>query len=72
VIVEETNEDAWSRAIERLLADAAERRRLAQAGLERAHARYAWPVIAREYLAFFEEVLSTRASPSRRARSAAS
>jgi phosphatidyl-myo-inositol dimannoside synthase len=72
VIVEETNEDAWSRAIERLLADAAERRRLAQAGLERAHARYAWPVIAREYLSFFEEVLSTRASASRRARSAAS
>jgi len=72
LIVEETNEDAWSTAIDRLLTDAGERRRLAEAGLERAHARYAWPVVAREYLSFFEDVLSTRASPSRRARSAAS
>lgn len=53
-IVPEGNVDAWARALERLLGDEGERQRLSGAGLERARTRYAWPVVARAHLDFFE------------------
>jgi glycosyltransferase involved in cell wall biosynthesis len=62
LLVGETDEDAWGLTLERLLADPEERRRLAASGLERAHAKFAWPVIARGYLRVFEEILSTGTS----------
>jgi glycosyltransferase involved in cell wall biosynthesis len=62
LLVGETDEDAWGLTLERLLADPEDRRRLAASGLERAHAKFAWPVIAREYLRVFEEILSTGTS----------
>jgi hypothetical protein len=43
-----------------LLAEPGRRRELAAAGLERAGAEYAWPVVARRYLDFFEELLGSR------------
>lgn len=57
LIVEEADVPSWSSSIARLLADAALRRDLSARGLARAHEQYAWPVVARAHLAFFEELL---------------
>jgi glycosyltransferase involved in cell wall biosynthesis len=62
VIAGERDEAAWERALAVLLQDPARRRELGLRGLERARADYAWPVIARRYLDFFEEVLDRRAA----------
>jgi hypothetical protein len=40
-----------------LLADPDVRRDVAACGLARAHEKYAWPVVARAHLSFFEELL---------------
>ena len=64
VVVPEADEDAWISAVQRLLGAPEERRRLAAAGLERAHAKFAWRVIARRYVEVFEETLSTGGSHS--------
>jgi phosphatidyl-myo-inositol dimannoside synthase len=60
VIVGEKDETGWCRALGELLQDAARRRDLAAQGLERAQTEFAWPVIARRYLDFFEQILATR------------
>jgi glycosyltransferase involved in cell wall biosynthesis len=57
LIVDEADVSSWSFSIDRLLADRALRRDLSARGLARAHERYAWPVVARAHLAFFEELL---------------
>ena len=57
LIVDEADVAVWSSALDRLLADAALRRDLSARGLARAHAKFAWPVVARAHLAFFEELL---------------
>jgi glycosyltransferase involved in cell wall biosynthesis len=57
VIVAEGDASAWIRALDTLLADRDRRMRLAAAGLERVRQRYAWPVVARLHLTFFNEVL---------------
>ena len=54
---DEANVARWTEAIERLLEDADLRRDLSARGLARAHEKYAWPVVARAHLAFFEELL---------------
>jgi glycosyltransferase involved in cell wall biosynthesis len=54
-IVGEEHDDGWKAAIRTLAGDAAARRSFAERGLARA-ARYAWPIVAREHLAFFDEV----------------
>ncbi|HEY6395336.1 MAG TPA: glycosyltransferase family 4 protein, partial [Candidatus Binataceae bacterium] len=59
VIVGEKNEDGWVQALDRLLEDASYRRTLTALGLERARADYAWPVVARQHLDFFDELLDT-------------
>ena len=56
VIVSENDVSGWTRAIANLLASPQKRRDLGKRGLELANARYAWPVIARDYLAFFERL----------------
>jgi glycosyltransferase involved in cell wall biosynthesis len=60
VVVGERDEDGWVRAAADLLKDAGRRRELAARGLERARTEYAWPVVARRYLDFFERVLDGR------------
>ena len=57
VLVNEHDEEAWVRTVERVLADGDHRRALADAGLSRVHAHYAWPVVARKHLSFFTELL---------------
>ncbi len=56
-IVAEDDEQAWSEAIGRLLADAALRQRLALRGRERAVAAFSWPVVARQHLRFFDQII---------------
>jgi hypothetical protein len=46
-----------------LLENPARRTELAERGRERAQ-QFAWPVIAREHLKFFESVLSANSHPS--------
>jgi glycosyltransferase involved in cell wall biosynthesis len=57
VLVDEADVPGWTAAIERMLDDPPLRRNLSARGLARAHDRYAWPVVARAHLAFFEELL---------------
>jgi glycosyltransferase involved in cell wall biosynthesis len=57
MIVPEADEAAWTRAIDRLLADSAHRRALAEAGLRRVGAHFALPVVARRHLDFFRSLL---------------
>jgi glycosyltransferase involved in cell wall biosynthesis len=57
-IVAERDELAWTAAIEQLLQRPELRREYASRGLERASASFAWPVVARAHLAWFEEVLA--------------
>ncbi|HSC28358.1 MAG TPA: glycosyltransferase family 4 protein [Vicinamibacterales bacterium] len=57
MLVSESDTAAWTVALESLLADPALRRELAAGGLRRAREHYAWPVIARAHLDFFEELL---------------
>jgi glycosyltransferase involved in cell wall biosynthesis len=60
VIVGESDEAGWRKNLEELLNDPARRRELGERGRERAHTHYAWPVIARRHLAFFDEILARR------------
>ena len=54
VLVAEADVAAWTAAIDRLLGDDGLRRALAAKGIERANERFAWPVVARSHLTFFE------------------
>jgi glycosyltransferase involved in cell wall biosynthesis len=60
LVVGEADEAGWSAALATLLENPARRAELAGRGLDRAHRLYAWPVVARQYLDFFEEVLDKR------------
>lgn len=57
VVVAESDVQAWTAAIDRLLGDDRLRRELGAKGTARAHERFAWPVVARSHLAFFDTVL---------------
>lgn len=57
LVIGEKDEAEWAASITRLIEDAAFRDDLAGRGLEKARARYAWPVVAREHLDFFEEII---------------
>jgi len=56
-ILPEASPDVWAREIDAILGDAAARRALAAAGRERAAAEFAWPVVARRHLAFFDALM---------------
>lgn len=60
LIVPEADEAAWTRALADLLENPAPRAELARRGLARAATHYAWPVIARQHLDFFQERLDDR------------
>ena len=57
-VLPEGDPEAWTAAIDRLLGDAALRRDHAARGLARAAERFAWPVVARAHLDWFEQVLA--------------
>jgi glycosyltransferase involved in cell wall biosynthesis len=60
VIAGEHDEDAWVRAIGELIDDSAARAELSRKGLGRARSFYAWPVVARDHLEFFSQLLEVR------------
>jgi glycosyltransferase involved in cell wall biosynthesis len=56
VVVGESNVAGWTRAIQDLIASPEKRRDRGIRGLDLAKSRYAWPVVARQYLAFFDRL----------------
>lgn len=60
VIVGEKDVAGWTEAITALLEDPARREELAERGLARAHREFAWPVVARRYLDFFESIVEAK------------
>jgi glycosyltransferase involved in cell wall biosynthesis len=56
IVVGESDVNGWTEAIRDLLGSPEKRRDLGSRGLELARARYAWPVVAREYLSFFDQL----------------
>ena len=59
-VARERDTAAWTRAIDDILGDPSKRKELAARGLERARSVYAWPVVARAYLDFFEELCEAK------------
>jgi glycosyltransferase involved in cell wall biosynthesis len=60
VIVGEKDDHGWAEQITALINDGQRRSELAARGLQRAREEFAWPVVARRYLEFFEATLSSR------------
>jgi glycosyltransferase involved in cell wall biosynthesis len=56
VIVAEGEEEAWVSALDNMLIDEAARAELGRRGRARAESAFAWPIVARQHLAFFEEL----------------
>lgn len=56
VIVAEGEEEAWVSALDSMLIDEAARAELGRRGRARAESAFAWPIVARQHLAFFEEL----------------
>jgi glycosyltransferase involved in cell wall biosynthesis len=57
LLVSENDVGAWTLGISRLIANRTLRADLARRGRLRAESSFAWPVVARQHLDFFEEVL---------------
>jgi glycosyltransferase involved in cell wall biosynthesis len=53
----EQNPAAWADAIDALLTDDGARRALSDLGIARARSTFAWPVVARRHLEFFDAIL---------------
>ena len=60
VLLDERDASAWRAAIDRVLASPEVGAGLTTRGLERVRCRYAWPVVARAHLSFFNELLDSR------------
>jgi phosphatidylinositol alpha-1,6-mannosyltransferase len=60
VILPEQDVPAWAAALRDVLGDAGRRRELADRGLRRARLNFAWPVVARRHLEFFDELVAAR------------
>lgn len=58
LIVKEGDREAWTMALASLLSDSKATRALAALGRTRAETEFAWPVIARRHLDFFERVVT--------------
>jgi len=56
VLLPEDDVSAWVATITRMLQEPAWRRDLAGRGLRRARAEFAWPIVARRHLEFFDEL----------------
>jgi len=57
VIVGEADEPGWIQSLDQLISSPDRRRELSASGLARAHDVFAWSVVARSHLAFFEELV---------------
>ena len=62
IVCGEKDHHAWVRELRALLDSPARRAELAARGRARAAENYSWPVVARQYLEFFEEITSLNAS----------
>jgi len=60
VIVPEGIPQAWAQELAALIDSPHRRRELGARGLSRAHDRFAWSIVARQHLAFFEQLLEAR------------
>jgi glycosyltransferase involved in cell wall biosynthesis len=58
LLIAEDDIAKWTESIDRVAGDAPLRCGLAARGLARARAKFAWPIVARQHLDFFDEVLS--------------
>ncbi len=58
LIVGERDVAAWTRTLAELLTDDSGRRVLAERGRARAETTFAWPVVGRQHLAFFDWILN--------------
>jgi glycosyltransferase involved in cell wall biosynthesis len=58
ILLPEDDAGAWANTLTRVIAEAGERRVLSDRGLRRARAEFAWPVVARRHLDFFDELLA--------------
>lgn len=57
LLVGEKDERAWTIAISEVLENATHRAELRRRGLDRARTVYAWPVVARQHLEFFSDLI---------------
>ena len=60
IVLGEKDQAGWENILGYLLQNQGRRAELAQRGLDRARSTYAWPVIARSHLEFFEECLEVK------------
>ena len=60
VLLPETQVDEWAATLTRLVRDESARGALAERGLHRARTEFAWPVVAKRHLDFFEELTNAR------------
>jgi glycosyltransferase involved in cell wall biosynthesis len=60
ILLSESDVDAWAATLDALLPDAARRGDLARRGRQRAEALFAWPIVARRHLDFFDRVIADR------------
>jgi glycosyltransferase involved in cell wall biosynthesis len=58
ILIGENDAAKWTQVLDRLSSDCAARSDLSARGLTRAQAEFAWPIVARRHLDFFDEVLS--------------
>lgn len=57
IVVGEKDQSAWVRTLERLIEDKSLRTDLSGRGRVRAEEQFAWPIIARQHLEFFEQLV---------------
>jgi glycosyltransferase involved in cell wall biosynthesis len=60
VLLDEGDVDAWTAALREVIVDPGTRRDLADRGLRKARLEFAWPVVARRHLEFFDELVAGR------------
>ncbi len=60
LLLREDDVEEWTRALRSVVSDPAMRRDLADRGLRRARLEFAWPVVARRHLEFFDDLVVGR------------
>jgi glycosyltransferase involved in cell wall biosynthesis len=61
LVVGEKNAEAWADSLTKLLDSPGQRADLSARGLDRVRTEYSWPVVARQHLDFFNELMATPA-----------
>jgi len=60
MVVGEKDVEGWVAAISELLNNPSLRQRMVNQGLEKVHNMYSWPIVARQHLQFFDEILTSK------------